>query len=447
MSMFTLSGWLLAATCFILAFIVFLNGQTKLHRLWIFFNIAVGLWGVGTVLVGNARTFSDAFIAWKLAFVGGIFIPVAFFHTTAVFCDVEKKLKNIILFAYIWGIAYSILDTTPLLVPGVEVIYNGLYYVKAGLLLESLSIVWIGLVIWGHIELASYYVSAKGIKRTQALYFFVGMVMGFAGGTTNFLPMFGVKMYPFGNFTIPIYVFIVTYAIFRYRLMDISVAITRLGIFIFVYAAVLGFPIYFGYKTNLWLWSTIFMAILATVGPSAYRAIKERAESIILAEQRKYQNILIQAAEGMAKEPTLEKLLKLIVYLVKMTVRVRFSAIFLCDERTGGCVLRSSRDNGMLPEQLAFSEDHPFVSCINLTTEPFLPEELPDEIKETIANNFLHGLIVPLSYAKKPLGFMVIGEKLNGKIYTEDDIKAFKILAQQLALAVINRMSTGMNSR
>ena len=90
---------------------------------------------------------------------------------------------------------------------------------------------------------------------------------------------------------------------------------------------------------------------------------------------------------------------------------------------------------------MSFAEDDPFAMCVRTLNEPILFEELPEEAKEATDKNFSHGLIVPLIYASKFLGFMAIGEKLNGKMYTDDDLNAFKILAQQSALAIINRLS------
>ena len=103
-----------------------------------------------------------------------------------------------------------------------------IYYIQSmGLFYPIFFLFWAGLVIWGHLELYKFYKKAEGIKRNQALYLFFGMLVGFSGGIMNFFPMFGIDLYPWGNFTIPLYCVIVTYAILRHQLMDIEVVIKK----------------------------------------------------------------------------------------------------------------------------------------------------------------------------------------------------------------------------
>jgi len=47
-------------------------------------------------------------------------------------------------------------------------------------------------------------------------------------------------------------------------------------------------------------------------------------------------------------------------------------------------------------------------------------------------------LIIPSFLDKKLIGFIVLGEKLSGAMYTSDDISVFQVLASQAALAIEN---------
>ena len=91
---FAISGLLITFTCFGLIIILLRYGKTKLHKLWILFNLAVGIWGVGAFLVGISATREAAILSWRFAVCGGVFIPVFFFHVVNVFCEaVNKKAK------------------------------------------------------------------------------------------------------------------------------------------------------------------------------------------------------------------------------------------------------------------------------------------------------------------------------------------------------------------
>jgi len=42
------------------------------------------------------------------------------------------------------------------------------------------------------------------------------------GPSWRFLPVFNINVYPYSNFLIAIYPFVITYAIIKYRLMDVK---------------------------------------------------------------------------------------------------------------------------------------------------------------------------------------------------------------------------------
>ncbi len=437
LNIFSLAGLLLAITCFLIAIIVLVYGRSKLHRIWLLCNIAICIWGIGCFLVGISKTEQEALFGWRLAHLGGVFIAVFFYHMACIFCEVNRKY--VIIFAYIQIISFQILNLTSNLFLSSIKSYYGLFYAKStGIYYPVAFIIWFILVFLGHVELIRFYFISQGIKRLQVKYIFTGFLVGFLGGTSTLLPIFGINIYPFGNFTIVLYPIIVSYAILKYRLLDLKIAFTRAGIFLVIYTLILGLPFLIAFKYGYWPLSLVLMAVLATLGPIGYRFLQKRAEDFLLAEQRRYQNILKQAAKGMSKQHDLRKLLKLIVYLVTKSVKINFAIIFLIDELSGLYQLRATRDHSKVFGDLSFKKDDPLMIYLKQKRDPVLVEELPPALKNRLGNEFINGLIVQSFTGEKMIGFMLLGEKKNGKMYSEDDIETFTTLSLQSSLAIEN---------
>jgi len=81
------------------------------------------------------------------------------------------------------------------------------------------------------------YRQAQGRKRKHLQFTFFAMATGFIGGTSVLAPMFGIQLYPYGNFSIPIYALIITYAILRHQLTDIRIVIKKSLIYSLVVTA------------------------------------------------------------------------------------------------------------------------------------------------------------------------------------------------------------------
>ena len=107
-----------------------------------------------------------------------------------------------------------------------------LFYNNATLLYSIILALWIFLVVWSFVKLLRFLPVTRGIKRTQTLYMILGFLTGFLGGVSTFLPEFEIDIvYPIGNFTIPIYCLVSTYAILRYRLMDINIVVKKTAVY------------------------------------------------------------------------------------------------------------------------------------------------------------------------------------------------------------------------
>ena len=242
-SPFAFSGLILAATCLFLVFVIIKSARSRAHFIWAYFNISVALWGVASFFM--LKDFGpEAALFWiRFGHCGVVFISVFFFHLVCLVCNLKRQ--KLIIFSYIQGCLFCVLLWTNFFITfdNVGIIFNEFYYDQShGYIYPLFFTIWLGFILYGHFELFKSYLFSKGIKRNQILYFFFGMVVGFSGGLTNFFPVFGLSLYPIGNFTIPIYCVIVSYAILKYQLLDIRMAVTKTGIFVAVYSLVLGVP-------------------------------------------------------------------------------------------------------------------------------------------------------------------------------------------------------------
>jgi signal transduction histidine kinase len=174
------------------------------------------------------------------------------------------------------------------------------------------------------------------------------------------------------------------------------------------------------------------------MAPLAYEQIRRGMENTLLAEQKKYQKLLLQAASGMVREHNISHLCKLIVYIVKKIVKVNFAAIFLYHKEKKIYQLKAIRDTAIKPGNITFLTEHPFIAYLKNKLEPVLYEEIPFTIKNSLTLPLAISLIVPSSIENELLGFVILGEKLNREPYSEDDINVFKILSHQAAMAVEN---------
>ncbi|MDP2922876.1 MAG: ATP-binding protein [Candidatus Omnitrophota bacterium] len=447
LNLFSFAGLVLSSTCFILMSIILLYGKKYIHYIWALFNIAVGIWGVGAFLVGQASSEPSALLRWKIAHIGIIFIPIFVFHLSYILCEIRKKYLLIIIYAQ--GIIFLILNfINHFFISGVRLVFSSFYYLVPGIFYYPFFSIWVILVLYAHYELFLAYRKSKGLLRSQILYLFCGTILGFLGGITNFFPVFKIDIYPIGNFTIPLYCLIVTYAILRYRLMDIRVFISRAVAFLISYSLLLIVPFFFAYRMypvlqpylgiNWWLAPVGLLIFFATIAPIAYDQIRRGMEERLLAAQKRYQKLLLQAASGMVREHSLGHLSKLIVHIVKRAVKIDFVAMFLENREQKVYQLKAIRDSGSSSYNITFLAEHPFIDYLKANNDPVLYEELPFQLRNSLNLPLQISLIIPSAIEGNLLGFLVLGEKLNREPYSEDDINVFKILSHQAAMAIEN---------
>lgn len=455
MTPFSLSGLITAVAALLISVPVLLHDPRRpLNRLYAFFNLSVSWWGIGAYIIGHPLSHDDALRAWRITGIGISLIPVFFYHVVYLLCGLKKKKKllTVYSFAVISTFLYVFSD---LLVSDVRYLFGSFYYKVGGPLYPLFFIYWIGIVALAHHELFLEYRISIGTRRKQIIVFLL-TGLSFLSGLMNFLPVFHIDIYPWGNFLVPIYPILMAYAIFVYGLMDIKVVITKAGLLLATYVVVLGVPFLIGWSGrerlefwfggNWWLAPLGICTALATMGPFAYVSLRRQAEKRFQRDQHRYRRTLQLAARGMTRVRNVTRLAHLITRLVSRTVQVTHASLFLWDQVHQRYVLRSSHGSERLALESRYNlaATHPLAAWLFshqqvLAEETLLRYPDPDVSQELTALEA--AVVVPGLLGKRLIGFLVLGPKRSGFGYAPDDLHAFATLAHEAAIALENASS------
>ncbi|MCM8782348.1 MAG: hypothetical protein NC828_04790, partial [Candidatus Omnitrophica bacterium] len=290
-------------------FVLVKRFKGALNRVWFFLCLTIGNWNLGYYFTMLNINKNLALLSSRISHANGILIPVLFFHFILTFLNITSQKRRQLFFAYFSCLVLVLLSLTPFVVTDLLPKLTMRYYPvgKIGYLLYVITFIY--LVVYAHYLILQAYRKSSGYKRNQIKYFLVGTILGFLGGANCFPLIFGIPLLPYASNLIFIYPFTTTYAILRYRLMDIRVAVTRAGIFAVVYTLVLGLPfvaIKFLKPVLMPLWGAYWwMSILilgmalASAGPFIYMYIQRRATEYLLREERRTHALLIKASMGL----------------------------------------------------------------------------------------------------------------------------------------------------
>jgi len=458
MTFYRLVTFITAISSLALGYFVYItNPKSKPNRSWFFFCLSVGAWSLGYAITMLPIDKGSALLASRLSHASGAIIPILFLRFIYVWMDLKTLSKKVLTLCYFICLIISFLTLTPFIVIDVssKIIFNYYPVGKIGYFIYVINFIY--WVIYAHYLLFKKYRELSGYKRSQMQYLLIGTTLGFFGGATCFPLVFNFKLIPYATTLIFVYILTTTYAIVRYRLMDIRIAITRTGIFIAVYTLVLGLPfaVVGRFRSQLiealgsqwWILPLGLMGFLATVGPFIYIFFEHKAEERLLKEQKRYQNTLKQASVGMTRIRNLRKLLDLIAHIVTKTVKIGYVGIYLYNQQSNEYVIQVSRDKGRVPIA-KLTPDNTLIKWVVLHRQPIIYEEIKRLIQDTrdptyqlIADNMqllTAAVIIPSFLEDRFMGFFVFGDKLSGQIYTPEDLNVFQVLASQAALAIEN---------
>lgn len=227
--------WLTAFTTAGLGVLVFfVEPRRRLNQVFGLYSLSIAWWALGESLIVGANRPSFVNLVAEFSWPGVTLIAPTFFHTVCLLIrDKSTGTRRILRASY----ALTLLTFV------VHVFFNGVLvhprpvaYVNFfmgmttfGLLSPLLFLVLVNVAL---AKLSLVYRRAMGQRRTQLRYLLIASIVGYLGGSPDWLLSFGRGIYvpfvsPFGIYCVPLYSIATTYAVFQHRLLDIDIVIRK----------------------------------------------------------------------------------------------------------------------------------------------------------------------------------------------------------------------------
>lgn len=454
MNIYSLSSLIASVFCVSLgSFVCLRKGKDKRRTSFGLASILTGLWSLFPFATSIAPNKESALFFARFIYIFAAFTPSAWLHfMLSIVGDKKNKGQGLTLIgAYGASIFILCLCFNPLFIKGVSrfaphfsVIPGSLF----PLFIFAFSVIFIYIVY----NVSQKFQIAQGHFKNQLKYILLSFVFGAFSGMLHFgAAYFNREPFPHDLLLIA-YTWLIWYAIFRYKLLDINIAITRAGIFTIVYIVILGLPFGIGYKlrdTGLWLIPLVVMALFATAGPFVFTYFQRKAEQRLRKEEFLAHQALNKLAQDMMRFTNLEDLLKLVVEKIAEIMKVNSTSIYLKDETDKHYYLRASwSSDNTPPQQTEFIEDSALIKDILLKKEPIVSEELKfnqapmssSHIKKLQAEPYRYetSVIVPVFKGEVLLGLLMLGTRRDNRLFTQEDLNLLLLLANQLVLAIEN---------
>jgi two-component system, NtrC family, sensor kinase len=442
----------------IAVFIYFQKQLVQVNRLFALMLLCVSIWQIDVAGIRGAPNAEFADLWGNIFRNGLLFIPPTFLHFTIVFTNpqgLSKLAKRILLASYLASCFFAVINWTPYFT-GDVIRYPWGYNIQQGSLFPLFVAEFLCCVFMAFFYLVRGYLDADSYHRQRIKYFFLAIVVSFILGSLNFLPMFGIAIYPLGSLTVTVGLMIGAYSLTQHRLMDVSVFMAKtLGYILSLTVLAIPAAIFISWM-QLYYFNQLdfsFLSMILLIGGLAallFPTVKDRMDralqQIMTKEKYTYHQVLKEFSRRLVTIVDLNRLLNMLAETVEQNMQVSRISVFLFSPEKE--IFFPALQKGENERKLDGTFFRPTDSCIRwllINKDAILWNELERisrDPQEEELFQFMQLLDVevclPLVYMDRLIGFINLGAKKDGDIYYREDLDLLNSLANQIAIAIEN---------
>ena len=441
------------------------NPGSRLNRVFAYFASGMALWTFGVFLLRSTPDEWTAYLVEILIHVGVIALPAFYYHFVLIFLDSTTRHRPSLVLAYLLAFVYELINLSgsPLYMTGVKMTYWGWAPATGPLYLPYL-IAFNGFMIYGVVHLVRAH---RGIdssfRRNRGTLIMLGTLVSLAGGWVDFARFMLARFVPAADYVYPvgipanmIFALMLGTSIVRYRLFAVAVAVKKTAVYALVGIAITGlFALvakviedYFHLREHSALWVIVPVGALITVLLSPLgQGLDDRIQRIMFSKRLGCYETLLYLSKRMSSILNFNELVDTLVHGLVRGIPATQATLMIHDPSTGGFV--NHREETTLEDGSGLQSiraDSPIVQWLNTTEGLLVKEEV--KLNPRIARYFeaaegeleaiKAALIVPLKVENKLNGILLLGEKLSGEIYDDQELDMLLLLATQAAISLEN---------
>jgi len=455
MNPLSISAFFTAIISLTLGGLVFLKkGKDNISFSYALLTLSFFMWVFGIGMEIGAPNKYWGFFWNRWLYSGAIFIPTFWVQFIQTYLGHIRK-RLLISFYFISGI-FLFFNFTDLFVKDVVPKGSFNYASVPGIIFPFFVLYFLAGIIYSFLIIAKEYNKSIGIRRNQLKFLFLASVVGFSGGSTNFLLVFEVlRIPPIGNYFVATGEAILFYAVVKHHLMDINIVLKKgttyvlLMLLLFVPSfllIILGQKVFFKNINYIFTAITILLLLLVAFFFNRIKPVTEKAvEQFLFKDKYDYRETLGTFSKAMVSILDLQSLSKRIIETITQTMGVEKASLFLWNEEKGGYSLFESKNIKMTASTPLLSKNDSLPHYLQKIEEIIIREELakganiPELNEVTKKMSLLEAEVsIPFISRGQLIGMINLGYKFNKDIYSHEDIELLSTLANQTAIAIEN---------
>jgi signal transduction histidine kinase len=441
------------------------NPGSRLNRVFAYFASSMALWNFGSFILRRSPDEWTAYFAEILIHAGIIAVPAFYYHFVLIFLDSTTRHRPSLVLAYLIAFVYELINLsgTPLFMTGVQTTYWGWAPATGPLYLPNFLALY-GFMIYGVYQLVK---DSRGIdssfRRNRGTLIVLGTLVSLAGGFVDFARFLLARVIPAADYVYPlgipanmVFALMLGTSIVRYRLFAVTVAVKKTAVYALVgtvLTAILAvftkvIEDAFDLKEASALWMVVPMGGIITLLISPLgKGLDDRIQRLTFSKRRGCYETLLQLSKRMSSILNFNELVDTLVHGLVRGIPGTHATLMIHDPATGAFL--NYREETTLDEGAsvdAIRADSPIVQWLSGTDGLLVKEEA--KLNPRIARYFetaegeleaiKAALIVPLKVENKLNGILLLGEKLSGEIYDDQELDMLLLLATQAAISLEN---------